>query len=121
MAGRSRHVEEVLGHGGHAAARPPDRPPGYRCRPCRPAALPAPGAVGRRRFLATAAGATAALLVTDRIPGAWAVPRAATDDPFTLGVASGDPTPTGVVLWTRLAPRPLDPDGGMTARPVPVD
>jgi hypothetical protein len=31
-------------------------------------------AVGRRRFLATAAGATAALLVTDRIPGAWAVP-----------------------------------------------
>jgi len=64
-------------------------------------------AVGRRRFLATAAGATAALLVADRIPGAWAVPRAATDDPFTLGVASGDPTPTGVVLWTRLAPRPL--------------
>jgi hypothetical protein len=43
-------------------------------------------AVGRRRFLATAAAA--ALLVTDRIPGAWAVPRAATDDPFTLGVAS---------------------------------
>jgi hypothetical protein len=31
-------------------------------------------AVGRRRFLATAAGATAALLVTDRIPGAWAAP-----------------------------------------------
>ena len=33
--------------------------------------------------------------------------------PFTLGVASGDPTPTGGVLWTRLAPRPLDPDVGM--------
>ncbi|MET8680440.1 alkaline phosphatase D family protein [Streptomyces sp. NPDC004647] len=27
--------------------------------------------------------------------------------PFTLGVASGDPQPTGVVLWTRLAPEPL--------------
>ncbi|PLW71661.1 twin-arginine translocation signal domain-containing protein [Streptomyces sp. SCUT-3] len=27
--------------------------------------------------------------------------------PFTLGVASGDPTPTGFVLWTRLAPEPL--------------
>jgi alkaline phosphatase D len=26
--------------------------------------------------------------------------------PFTLGVASGDPTPDGVVLWTRLAPDP---------------
>jgi alkaline phosphatase D len=25
-------------------------------------------------------------------------------DPFTLGVASGDPTPDGIVLWTRLAP-----------------
>lgn len=25
-------------------------------------------------------------------------------DPFALGVASGDPTPDGVVLWTRLLP-----------------
>jgi alkaline phosphatase D len=32
--------------------------------------------------------------------------------PFTLGVASGDPLPDGVVLWTRLAPEPLD-GGGM--------
>jgi alkaline phosphatase D len=31
------------------------------------------------------------------------------DNPFTLGVASGDPTPDGIVLWTRLAPRPADP------------
>jgi phosphodiesterase/alkaline phosphatase D-like protein len=51
----------------------------------------------------------------------WAAPGAWPDDPFTLGVASGDPTPTGTVLWTRLAPRPLDPDGGMPARAVPVD
>jgi alkaline phosphatase D len=35
------------------------------------------------------------------------------DTPFTLGVASGDPHATGGVLWTRLAPRPLDPDWGM--------
>jgi alkaline phosphatase D len=34
-------------------------------------------------------------------------------DPFALGVASGDPHATGGVLWTRLAPRPLDPDWGM--------
>ena len=32
--------------------------------------------------------------------------------PFTLGVASGDPLPDSVVLWTRLAPEPLD-GGGM--------
>lgn len=30
-------------------------------------------------------------------------------DPFTLGVASGDPLADGVVLWTRLAPRPKEP------------
>ena len=34
-------------------------------------------------------------------PDTWA-------NPFTLGVASGDPTPDGVVLWTRLAPSPLN-------------
>jgi phosphodiesterase/alkaline phosphatase D-like protein len=28
-------------------------------------------------------------------------------NPFTLGVASGDPQPDGVVLWTRLAPEPF--------------
>ena len=35
-----------------------------------------------------------------------------TQYPFSLGVASGDPTSTGIVLWTRLAPEPLD-GGGM--------
>lgn len=43
-------------------------------------------------------------------------------DPFTLGVASGDPLPDGVVLWTRLAMDPLDPDGrgGMPDRDIEV-
>ncbi len=43
-------------------------------------------------------------------------------DPFTLGVASGDPLPDGVVLWTRLAPEPLAPDGlgGMPDEEVDV-
>ncbi|MBK1659903.1 alkaline phosphatase D family protein [Paracraurococcus ruber] len=40
--------------------------------------------------------------------------------PFRLGVASGDPLPDGVVLWTRLAPDPLAPLGGMPAAAVPV-
>ena len=38
---------------------------------------------------------------------------------FTLGVASGEPRPDSVVLWTRLAPEPLA-GGGMPAVPVPV-
>lgn len=41
-------------------------------------------------------------------------------DPFTLGVASGDPWPDGFVIWTRLAPRPMDEHGGMPAARVPV-
>ncbi|MEU6058127.1 alkaline phosphatase D family protein [Streptomyces sp. NPDC047097] len=41
-------------------------------------------------------------------------------DPFTLGIASGDPRGDGVVLWTRLAPEPLDPDGRGGMPPVPV-
>lgn len=41
------------------------------------------------------------------------------DYPFQLGVASGDPTPNGVVLWTRLAPKHLE-GGGMPAVNVEV-
>lgn len=41
------------------------------------------------------------------------------DDPFSLGIASGDPWADSVVLWTRLAPKPLD-GGGMPSKNVPV-
>lgn len=42
------------------------------------------------------------------------------DNPFSLGVASGDPASDSVVLWTRLAPTPLDPDGGMDPEAVTI-
>jgi alkaline phosphatase D len=42
-----------------------------------------------------------------------------TDDPFTLGVASGDPLDGSVILWTRLAPKPLE-GGGMPTESAPV-
>src|SRR4051812_28658191 len=43
------------------------------------------------------------------------------ENPFTLGVASGDPTPDGFVIWTRLATEPLAMDGhGGIAGDVPV-
>lgn len=43
-------------------------------------------------------------------------------DPFTLGVASGDPLPDSVILWTRLAPDPLarDGSGGVPPRSIGV-
>ncbi|MDJ0789711.1 MAG: alkaline phosphatase D family protein [Myxococcota bacterium] len=39
--------------------------------------------------------------------------------PFTLGIASGDPLPDRVILWTRLAPDPIQ-GGGMPDVPVSV-
>lgn len=42
------------------------------------------------------------------------------DYPFRLGIASGDPTPNGCVLWTRLAPEPLAANGGMANEDVRV-
>ena len=42
------------------------------------------------------------------------------DDPFALGVASGMPAPDSVVLWTRLAPRPFEPLGGLPEAPIAV-
>jgi alkaline phosphatase D len=78
------------------------------------------GVIDRRRFLA-AGGAAAAVLVADRLAGAWPAPAQRGGYPFTLGVASGDPAPDGVVLWTRLAPQPLLADGGMPTKAMPVD
>jgi len=43
------------------------------------------------------------------------------NSPFTLGVASGYPSPSSVMLWTRLAPSPLEPGGGMPTAVVPVE
>ena len=73
----------------------------------------------RRRLLARAALIAGAALT----PGAWRSAVAQTrlpDDPFALGVASGEPAPDGMVLWTKLAPRPLEPAGGMSPAPVAV-
>ncbi len=65
----------------------------------------------RRDFLEWTRFAAMAAIV----PDVWLVrhrPRFL-DDPFSLGVASGDPTAESVMLWTRLAPRPLEPGYGM--------
>ncbi|MFI0819017.1 alkaline phosphatase D family protein [Streptomyces sp. NPDC021098] len=71
--------------------------------------------LGRRRFL-TVTGAAAALAFSTNLPSAEAAQvrtDALNEDPFTLGVASGDPLPDAVVLWTRLAPRAYEPGNGL--------
>lgn len=54
----------------------------------------------RRTWLQRAALAAAA---TQLPRWAWSQPHSWQQDPFALGLASGEPTPQGVVLWTRLA------------------
>ncbi len=74
----------------------------------------------RRAALAAAAGGVG-LVVADQRPSAATTPFYV--NPFTLGVASGEPTPDGFVIWTRLAPRPLTSDGtgGVGTRRFTVD
>jgi alkaline phosphatase D len=39
---------------------------------------------------------------------------------FGLGIASGDPWSDSIVLWTRLAPKPVEENGGMPDKPFEV-
>ncbi|GAA3727230.1 alkaline phosphatase D family protein [Salinactinospora qingdaonensis] len=66
----------------------------------------------RRTFLTLTGISTAAFVLGTGTP-AHAAPTTtrAPSDPFQLGVASGEPTPNSVVLWTRLAPQPRAEDG----------
>ena len=73
----------------------------------------------RRALLLGLAGTGVAALSHPRSARAAAALRFDAD-PFTLGVASGYPGPTAIVLWTRLAPEPTAPGGGMPERVVPV-
>ena len=74
----------------------------------------------RRRVL-TGAGALGALFLGGALRARPSRAQSRLSDyPFKLGVASGDPQPDGVVLWTRLAPEPLG-RGGMGADSVAVD
>ena len=76
--------------------------------------------IDRRRFLAFS-GALAGAAAYAQLRGdlAMAYPRMG-GYPFRLGVASGDPTPNGASLWTRLAPEPLVEGGGMPPKDIAV-
>jgi len=74
---------------------------------------------GRRNFLIGGAALAGAALIHPVAGWTKNDGLSFADDPFSLGVASGDPWESGVVLWTRLAPDPLN-GGGMPAQPVPV-
>jgi alkaline phosphatase D len=74
-----------------------------------------------RRALLKTGGSFAAGVTLLGVTGPRALAQPRFDRyPFTLGVASGDPTPKGFVLWTRLAPDPLVIGGGLPAEPYEV-
>ena len=86
-----------------------------------PSTLGARSSLSRRQALGLGLAALAQpLLSSPALAGGLLVPpspSARQNNPFPLGIASGDPLPDGFVLWTRLAPEPLSRDpqtpGGM--------
>lgn len=75
--------------------------------------------VSRRGFLLGTASLAAAAMWSDRALGITLKNVNLADNPFQLGVASGDPDSKSVVIWTRLAPKPLE-GGGMPSEAVEV-
>jgi alkaline phosphatase D len=71
--------------------------------------------VSRRQILATAAASIGAAV----LPMPAGEPAAPTESPFLLGVASGDPLPDSVILWTRLVRDAYDARS-MGGRPAEV-
>lgn len=61
--------------------------------------------IQRRRFL-IGTGVMTGLAIATQFPRRVIAQPKFSAYPFTLGIASGDPLPDGVVLWTRLAPDP---------------
>ncbi|TVU63979.1 alkaline phosphatase [Paenarthrobacter nitroguajacolicus] len=83
--------------------------------------------ISRRSLISAGLGAGLVAGVSAALPGTAVAVSTADDaglrtDPFTLGVASGEPWPDGFVIWTRLAVNPVAEDGlgGMPSRNVAV-
>jgi len=79
--------------------------------------------LNRRSFVLGGAAAGAGLATRPLFAQTPSAPIATPvfgETPFTLGIASGEPLPDGVVLWTRLAPHPFDVQGGMAPDSVEV-
>ena len=83
-----------------------------------PSALQHEGHLSRRLFLSYAAALSTIPLLGQTAGRAKKVTFSS--NPFSMGVASGDPDHHSVILWTRLAPKPLEVAGGMPDHPVEV-
>ena len=71
------------------------------------------GGVSRRLFTSYLAALSSVPWIGLRAESKGNQAQKFASNPFTLGVASGDPDHEGMVLWTKLAPEPLELNGGM--------
>lgn len=70
----------------------------------------------RRRQIIQGVASTIALI---GLPGAVWGKQGWSTNPFSMGVASGAPTPDGIVLWTRLDPTAIEA-AGLNGKSIPV-
>jgi alkaline phosphatase D len=75
--------------------------------------------MNRRNFVVATSSLAVAALWSSHAFGITKRQVHFSDYPFQLGVGSGDPTANGFVIWTRLAPKPLQ-GGGMPHENVEV-
>ncbi len=73
----------------------------------------------KRRQVLIGTGALTGLAIASQWPTKVIAQPRFSAYPFSLGVASGEPLANSVILWTRLAPDPLN-GGGMPGQNVPV-
>ncbi|MEM9281933.1 MAG: alkaline phosphatase D family protein [Verrucomicrobiota bacterium] len=71
------------------------------------------GGISRRLFTSYLAALSSLPWIGSGSEGKGSNTSKFSGNPFTLGVASGDPNHEGMVLWTKLAPEPLELNGGM--------
>ena len=78
--------------------------------------------LSRRKWLARSGAAAAVTIAAPYVARfTHASPQIARgDNIFGLGIASGDPLPGSIVLWTRLAPKPVEETGGMPNKSLEV-
>ncbi|WP_328298167.1 alkaline phosphatase D family protein [Streptomyces sp. NBC_00435] len=74
----------------------------------------------RRRSVVLAAAATAALVPITALGAEAARAATGTSPVFLHGVASGDPLPDGILLWTRVTPTAASVPGSGAGPAVPV-
>jgi alkaline phosphatase D len=85
-----------------------------------PSDRPSAGTAKRRTVVAATAGTAALLPLGGLVSAAQAAQRRQEATAFLHGVASGDPLPDGVLLWTRVTPTPDAVPGSGKGGPVQV-